>query len=109
MSTTKHAQTIINQRASWLRQRAILQEQAQQSLIIATNGSFFTANAETIGLVRTFIDQGLTDAILLDNNNLPCKIDNLSQFLTSLIEHNQQVLNLFQQDYIKLVRSRGRG
>ncbi len=109
MSTTNNAQTIINQRASWLRQRAILQEQVQHSLIIAANGSFFTADAQTIGLVKTFIDQGLTEAVLLDNNNLPCKVDDLKQFLISLIEHHQQVLNLFHQDYAKLVRSRGRG
>jgi hypothetical protein len=109
MSTTEHAQKTINLRADWIRQRDLLKEQVQQSLVVAANGSFFSATAETINLVKVLIDQGYTTAVLLDSNQLPCQIDNLGDFLTQLVEHNQQVLNLYQQQYATLARTRRRG
>lgn len=109
MSSTETSQNIIKQRADWLRRRDLLREQAQQSLILAVNGSFFTANAETISLIKVLIDTGKTSAIILDNNQLPCQIDDLGQLLTMLVEHHQQALNLYHQEYVTLARTRNRG
>jgi hypothetical protein len=106
MSTIDRAQTIINSRASWLKQRALLQEQVQESLMTPWQGSFFRADPLTIGLVKTLIDLGLESAVVLDLQQLPCQIDNLKQFLAMLVEHNQQVLNLYQQQYADLVKQR---
>ena len=108
MSTIETAQKIINHRASWLKQRNILQEQAQQSLLTAVDGNFFCADAESITLVKSLIDSGLESAVILDNQKLPCRISNLEDFLKTLIEHNQQVLNLYQQDYAELCKQRNR-
>lgn len=109
MSSHEQAQQIINKRASWLKRRAILQEQAQQSLIAAVNGSFFTADATTIGLVKALIDSGLEQAVILDQQGLPCQIEDLASLLKTLIAHNQSSLNLYHQQYAELVKQhRGR-
>lgn len=108
MSSIENAQNIINQRADWLRRRDIIKEQALQSLVVAIDGSFFTADAVTISLVKGLIDSGKTSAVVLDSNQLPCLIDDLSRFLTTLIEHNQISLNLYHQEYIQHVRTRNR-
>lgn len=109
MSTIENAQNIINHRADWIRQRDLLKEQAQQSLTVAVSGSFFTADAITIGLVKALIDQQKTQAVILDSNQLPCLIEDLTGFLSTLIEHNQQALNLYHQEYVKLARTRRHG
>jgi hypothetical protein len=108
MSTTEIAQKTINHRASWLKQRTVLQEQVQQSLIVAIDGSFFKADPLTISLVTALIDSGLETAVILDTQQLPCKIDNLKSFKNTLIEHHQQVLNLYHQDYAELCKQRNR-
>lgn len=96
----------LDQRASWLKQRSILQEQYKSAIVLAYNGSFFTAGPVLIATIQGLIEHGLESAVLIDDNNLPCKITDLKGFQKHVIEKNQLALNIFEQDYAQLKQQR---
>ena len=73
-------------------------EKANARQVIAYNGHLFNANAKTICLVRTLKETN-SKFFILDSNNNPCKIEDADNFLSILIERNQEALNTYHQAY----------
>lgn len=103
---TDKLELTINQRLSWLKNRDILRDRITEAQLLAHNGSMFSADPLLISYVQGLLVHGLSEAVILDINQNPCKIDNLTEFQQSLIEHNQRVMNLYYQDYIQLKQVR---
>ena len=71
-------------------------ERAESRQIIAHTEHLFTADAQTICLVKTLSEQKDT-FFVLDTNNNPCEIKDSTDFLNKLIERNQETLNAYSQ------------
>lgn len=66
-------------------QKKLAYEEYSQSLIYYHNGASFTANRELINFVKTLIDLGYTELVLLDDNNIPMEISDAKEFLNLLL------------------------
>jgi hypothetical protein len=73
-------------------------EKAFSQQILVYNQSIFVANAETINLVAT-LKQSHKTFVVLDSNDNPCIIAEPAEFLTKLIEKNQEALNQYHHLY----------
>lgn len=74
-------------------------ERAESRQLIAQDGHLFRADAHTICLVRTLME-GRDSFYMLDANNNPVEIKDPNDFLSRLIERNQESLNSYHQTYI---------
>jgi len=78
-------------------------ERAESRQLIAQDGHLFRADAQTICLVRTLME-GRDSFFMLDANNNPVEINDPNNFLTRLIERNQESLNSYHQIYLDFVK-----
>ena len=73
-------------------------EKAHSRQVIVYNEHIFSADTQTICLVRTLKDTNDT-FFVLDKNNNPVEITDPNDFLSKLIERNQESLNSYHQMY----------
>tara|TARA_B100000405_G_scaffold27607_1_gene19720 strand:+ start:386 stop:703 length:318 start_codon:yes stop_codon:yes gene_type:complete len=73
-------------------------EKAHSRQVLAYNGNLFRADPQTICLVRTLKETHST-FFVLDTNNNPVEIKDADDFLSKLIERNQEALNTYHQMY----------
>ena len=71
-------------------------EKMHSRQIIAYNDRIFKADTQTINVVQTFKSHSKT-FYMLDVNDNPCYIEDAGEFLTLLIERNQETLNTYHQ------------
>lgn len=76
-------------------------ERAKSRLIVAYNGSIFSADSQTINLVESLKNRH-DRFIILDSNQNPCQISNPEDFLNILIERNQEALNEYHKLHSQL-------
>jgi hypothetical protein len=79
-------------------------ERAESRQIMAYRDHLFRADPETICLVKTLQEQ--KQFYILDTNKNPCLIDNPAEFLSLLIERNQESLNAYHQLHQTLKQKR---
>ncbi|NDB86723.1 MAG: hypothetical protein EB127_29120 [Alphaproteobacteria bacterium] len=88
-------------------QKAILKEEFLQNLIHYQNGGTFTVTRELINFVKSLIDLGYEeDIVLVDDNQTPINIDNLKPFLEVLLEVYQSSISEYFTKYSQLKNSR---
>ena len=71
-------------------------EKMRSRQLLAYNERLFKADANTINLVGT-LKQNNKDFFVLDVNDNPCQIKDPEDFLSKLIERNQETLNAYHQ------------
>ena len=71
-------------------------EKMRSRQLLAYNERLFKADANTINLVST-MKQHHKDFFVLDVNENPCQIKDPEDFLSKLIERNQETLNAYHQ------------
>tara|TARA_Y100000592_G_scaffold68198_1_gene106037 strand:+ start:225 stop:542 length:318 start_codon:yes stop_codon:yes gene_type:complete len=71
-------------------------EKMRSRQLLAYNERLFKADANTINLVGT-LKQNNKDFFVLDVNENPCQIKDPEDFLSKLIERNQETLNAYHQ------------
>lgn len=74
-------------------------EEYQQSLIYYFQGSSFTVSRELIVFVHTLTELGNKESIILDDNNIPLNITNLTEFLTNILSVYGQATNTYLSKY----------
>lgn len=72
------------------------------SLNYAENGGIFAISMDLIAYVDMLIRLNVNSAILLDKNNLPIEILNLSHFKDKILTKYKTALGIFKQEYEKL-------
>ena len=88
-------------------QKQILKEEFYQNLIHYHNGGIFTATRELINFVKTLVDMGNnSSAVLIDNNELPVDIIDLSKFLEDLLSKYHFAVNGYYTRYDQLRKNR---
>ena len=73
-------------------------EKAHSRQVVVYDEHIFRADAQTICLVRT-LKESLDTFCVLDTNGNPVDITDPNQFLSVLIERNQESLNAYKQVY----------
>ena len=73
-------------------------EKAHSRQIIVYNEHIFRADPQTICLVKT-LKETVDKFFILDTNNNPVEIKDPQDFLTKLIERNQESLSSYHQMY----------
>ena len=73
-------------------------EKAHSRQIIVYNEHIFRADPQTICLVKT-LKETVDKFFILDTNNNPVEIQDPQDFLTKLIERNQESLSSYHQMY----------
>jgi len=72
-------------------------EKTQARLVLVYNGHVFRADPQTINLVKTLGDIGISPIYILDTNSNPVEISDGKQFLQSLIARNQEAISSYHQ------------
>jgi hypothetical protein len=78
-------------------------EKMKSRQIMAYNGRLFRADAQTINTVST-LKAHAKEFYILDSNDNPCHIKDPNDFLSKLIERNQETLNTLSQLHDSLQR-----
>lgn len=87
-------------------QKRIIKEQYQADLVHYQNGCQFTANQELISFCQSMIQLGQTQSVVIDDNGIPCLIENLENFATDLVETYASATNGYFNKYEKLKKQR---
>jgi hypothetical protein len=99
--------SVANYMATLSNQRRIILEEYNQNLIYYINGATFKISYELISFVKVLIEVGNTkDVILIDNNNFPILIEDLEEFLNSLVAQYLETVTTYADKFneIKIKR-----
>ena len=83
-----------------------LKVKTQNLLNYSTNGGTFNIDQSLIGFMHMIVTSGKKEAILLDKNDVPIKIDNTEKFLEDISSLYFEAINEYYNDYQKLRSSR---
>lgn len=83
-----------------------LKIRSEGMLIFAKNGGSFTVNRELIGFLDYLNREGIKDAALLDDNNIPVLISDIPEFLKEVTERYFEVTNDYLREYQEIRKSR---
>lgn len=86
--------------------RRVAFEEFKQSLIYYTQGSSFTVTRELMTFVNMLIGQGKTESVVLDDNNIPVRIEDLTVFLNELMNIYAMSSNTYAMKYGELKSKR---
>lgn len=88
-------------------QKRSLREKYYTECVYYHNGGTFSLSKDLITFVKTLIDIGNTDqVVLIDNNDLPIRIENLNQFLDDIIDQYFIASNNYYNEYQLLKKNR---
>lgn len=101
------AYDIANYMQSLASQKHILKEEYNQNLIVYHNGGIFKADQTFISFVKVLADLSDSDhAVLVDVNQTPIDIANISLFLTTLVSTYTEASNRYYTKFSELKKSR---
>lgn len=88
-------------------QKRSLREKYYTECIYYQNGGTFAINKALITFVKTLVDLGNNEqVILIDDNDLPVRIDNLKVFLDDIIDQYFIASNNYYNEYQLLKKNR---
>ena len=103
----KAALDFSNFRQTFSVQQKILKEKIQAKLTFGFNGGIFKINRELISFVQTLIDkQRTTGVVLLDQNDTPILVDDLTKFQEEIMDRYFTSTNEYLEAFQKLKKSR---
>lgn len=83
-----------------------LKIRSEGMLIFAKNGGSFTINRELIGFLDYLERTGAKDVVLLDDNNTPVSINNVSDFLKEITKRYFEVTTDYLKEYQEIRKAR---
>lgn len=95
-----------NYMASLSNLRRVALEEFNQNLIYYFQGSSFTVTRELIVFVHTLTELGKTEFVILDDNNIPLKVENLKTFLDNLLNVYAEASNAYVIKYAEIKSKR---
>jgi hypothetical protein len=87
-------------------QKRVLKEKYSQDLIYYHVGAQFTVTKELINFCYTLLSSDNTEAIILDDNDLPVQISNLQEFHTNILDIYFTASNEYFNKYVALKKHR---
>lgn len=95
-----------NYMATLTNQRKLALEEFNQSLIYYFGGASFTATPNLISFLKMLIDNGNTSAVVLDDNSIPVKIEDLSEFYNNILSIYGEASLIYYVKYTELKKKR---
>ena len=95
-----------NYMATLTNQRKLALEEFNQSLIYYFGGASFTATRELITFVKALIDSGNTSSVLLDDNSIPVKVEDLQSFYFNVLSVYSEASLAYYVKYGELKKKR---
>jgi hypothetical protein len=88
-------------------QKNNLKEKFYSSIDFYYNGSKFLATPELISFCTSLLYLDQESAVLIDSNDLPCRVEDLRSFTSDLVDCFKQASNRYINDYndIKIKKS----
>ena len=83
------------QRFALKRDLLLLQQRVKSQEVFVYNGCMFRADAVTVAYAQTVKD----DAVIIDINQTPCKIENADDFRRTLQLKHNEILNEYEKEY----------
>lgn len=103
----EHALESANLIVTFNNQKRVLKEKFRLECTFYQNGGSFTVTRELITFVKALVDTGNTDDIvLLDDNELPIEISDLTVFLNKIIDVYFTAANSYFAEYQKIKSTR---
>ena len=87
-------------------QKRLLAEKYQEELIYFYNGSQFTITRELITFVSAMVAAEQDEIVIVDDNNLPCIIEDLDSFYGEIINKYTNASNEYYTAYLNLKKNR---
>jgi len=87
-------------------QKRLLLEKYQDDLIYFYNGSQFTVTRELLTFVSAMIFNKHTEIVVVDSNNIPCCINDLSSFYNEILNTYTTASNEYYAEYDQLKKNR---
>mgnify|MGYP000020460704 CR=1 FL=1 len=87
-------------------QKRLLAEKYQEELIHFYSGSQFTITRELITFVSTMVSADQDEVVITDDNNIPCLVEDLSDFYSNIIDLYTTASNNYHSAYLQLKTSR---
>jgi len=87
-------------------QKRLLAEKYQEDLIYFYSGSQFTITRELITFVSAMVSADQDEVVITDDNNIPCMVENLSNFYGEIINKFTSASNDYYTKYSDLKKSR---
>lgn len=87
-------------------QKRLLAEKYQEELIHFYNGSQFTLTRELITFVSAMVSADQDEVVITDDNNIPCMIEDLSEFYSEIINKYTSASNSYYTSYVNLKKNR---
>jgi hypothetical protein len=97
---------LVNYQETLRNQRDLLEQWVNEKLQHAFNGGLFDVTPELISMINVLIANNRTDAVLLDKNKTPIKIEDLQIFSDDIIGQYIEVTNQYYAEYQKLQAQR---
>lgn len=86
--------------------KRILIEKYQESIVFYFNGGKFTVTQNLISFCKTLLDMNQDETILIDDDSIPVEIQNLKEFIDSLLNVYFTTSNSYLVEYKKLLKNR---
>tara|TARA_A100001035_G_scaffold241252_1_gene207169 strand:- start:2496 stop:2843 length:348 start_codon:yes stop_codon:yes gene_type:complete len=87
-------------------QKRIIREEFLEDLLIYQNGGMFTITKELICFIEHLTNTGNTKSVIIDDNNTPILIKDLSKFMYDVKIQYQEVSTKYYEKYQKMVDKR---
>jgi|11_taG_2_1085331.scaffolds.fasta_scaffold00045_26 hypothetical protein len=87
-------------------QKRIIKQQYQADLVHYQKGCQFTADQELISFCQSMIQLGQTQSVIIDDNSIPCLVENLENFASDLVETYASATNGYFNKYERLKTQR---
>jgi hypothetical protein len=100
------AYNIANYMTTLANQKTIINQEFKQNLCYFVNGHTFTVTTGLITFIKTLIDLGHTDFIIVDDNENPIEIKDLNEFLDNIINQYFMAVNSYHTKFSQLKKSR---
>jgi len=95
-----------NYRSTLAIQKQQLKDRCEARLNFAYNGGLFKIDQSLIALIGNFVHEQKTDIILLDSNQTPVAIENLSDFYNKITSLWFESVNEYHKQYQELANKR---
>lgn len=87
-------------------QLRLLSEQHAEQIIYYHGGGQFCATEQRITFVNMLVDRGITDTVLIDDNNTPIEIEDTDKFLTEIMDLYFSASNDYLAGYNEIRKNR---
>jgi hypothetical protein len=87
-------------------QKRLLKEKYHEELLYFYKGSQFTVSSELMTFVNMLVDKGNDTVVLVDDNDTPALIDDLTEFYDNILDVYFGASNSYHTQYEQLKKNR---